>query len=319
MKKILALISVTLLMGVSKTEKSSSVTSTPHDHRLCNSFPANHLRFPIKNDGKQITRPQFRKILDAAEGVYKPIFQSVGLGRFYIVDRWHDDTVNACASIGAPCSKGAAAAKGNDRYVEMYGGLARHPYMTAESLMLVICHEIGHHLAGYPSYKRNTSPMSTEGQADYFATAKCSRLIYSSLSPKTNQNWAWANKNNIPAEVQKPCMNAFGNTEATILCLRGSLAGLSLAQTLGSLNNVDPRQLTFVRKDPSVVQETFETHPKAQCRLDTYVAGAICGADPRTPFSATNPNQGACVNQLAPGARPACWYKAPGPSGLAAR
>ncbi len=321
MKILVSLVSVLLLMAVTTT-KNSTVSSNylqskTENGPLCNFFPANKLRFPIKNDGRQISRPQFRKILDAAESVYKPIFQSLGVGRFYIADRWNDDTVNACASIGAPCSKGSAAAGNTDRYVEIYGGLGRHPLMTAEGLMLVICHEIGHHIGGYPRYEKNTSVMATEGQSDYFASAKCMRLIYSALTPKTNENWAWANKNRIPQEVQKPCLNSFGNNVSAIYCMRSSLAGLSLAQVLGSLNGTDPRQLSFILKDNSVVQTTFESHPKAQCRLDTYAAGAACTADPRIPFSATNPNQGACVNKMAPGARPSCWYK--DSSGLAAR
>lgn len=328
MKNTIALISLTLILATSTTAKTTDILAiATHDHNECNFFPANRLRFPIKNDGKQISRPQFRKILDAAESVYKPIFQSLGLGRFYVVDRWSDDTVNACASSGAPCSQTQTQipgltnkAAGVDRYVEIYGGLARHPYMTPEGLMLVVCHEIGHHLGGYPRYKKNTSALSTEGQADYFATAKCARLVYGAIAPNSNQNWLWTNKDRIPAEVKAPCSGAFGNTEAAIYCMRSSLAGLSLAQTLGSLSGTDPRQLTFVRKDTNLVQQTFENHPKAQCRLDTYVAGALCGADPRVSFSATNPAQGACVNNLALGTRPACWYKDPlAGSGLASR
>lgn len=338
MKKLFALVSVLLLTAVTTTEKSLDITSVAHDHsshnghngQLCNYFPANRLRFPIKEDGTQISRPQFRKILDAVEGVYKPIFQTLGLGRFYIADRWTDDMVNACASVGAPCSEivkitgtltlnnlvgKASANPSQDRYVEIYGGLARHPNMTPEGLMLVICHEIGHHLGGYPRYESNKASSSTEGQSDYFATAKCARLVYNAMGSKTNQNWAWTMKNRIPAEVQKPCAAAFGNSDAAIICMRSSLAGLSLAQTLASASNSDPRKISFILKDQSVVQTTYESHPKAQCRLDTYVAGAICGADLRIPFSPNNPNQGACAQN--PGARPSCWYKAP--TGLAAR
>ncbi len=300
---------------ISKISTQNAYAISEHSHKdektLCNFFPANKLRFPVKNDGSQMSRAQFKKILEAAEGVYKPTFKTLGLGNFNIVDRWYDDTVNACASIGAPCSQiqnTKVQPSSKDRYVEMYGGLARHPYLSAEGLMLVICHEIGHHLAGYPRYGNNADVMSTEGQSDYFASAKCARLIYSALTPKTNENWAWANKSKIPQEVQQSCGKIFGNSVQSIYCMRSSLAGLSLAQTLGSLSNIDPRQLSFILKDKSIVQTTYESHPKAQCRLDTYVAGALCNADPRVPFSMTNPNQGACVNTQVIGTRPACWY-----------
>lgn len=324
MKKI-SLIAISFLL-VAFAEKTQTASFLPKQQKeLCNYFPANNLRFPIRENAGQITRPQFRKILDAVESVYKPIFQSYGLGRFYVVDRWFDDTVNACASIGNPCSQiqrkpgqiikpvSGFNPKINDpsaRFVEIYGGLARHPYITSEALMVVICHEIGHHIGGYPRYGKNESPMATEGQSDYFATAKCARMIYSALSSKTNENWAWTNKNNIPAEVVGPCQRQFaGQPLQMIFCARSSLAGLSLARVLGSLKNQDPSTINFKVHDTNVVKETYEGHPAALCRLDTYVAGALCTQDQNVSFSMNNPNTGACTNPRAYGTRPACWYK----------
>ncbi|MBX9767982.1 MAG: hypothetical protein K2X47_11985 [Bdellovibrionales bacterium] len=300
----------------------------------CAMFPPNKLRFPVRNDGKHMTRPQFRKILDASEAVYQPVFKALGM-QFYIEDMWYNDDVNACASIGVPCSKGlrrpnvGGRANGspipvfrtvipkrddpamNLRFVEIYGGLGRHPDMTPEALMLVICHEIGHHLAGYPRYDQNTDPMATEGQSDYFATAKCARSIYEQMSPKTHQNWAWANKNRIPKEVLKPCTTNFPPaSENAIYCARSSIAGYSLATTLASLG-APTTALSFTQKDPTVVTETFESHPQAQCRLDTYVAGALCQVSHEIPFSVSSPIEGACLDPRQGATRPKCWYKEP--------
>lgn len=282
--------------------------------RTCSMFPPNKLRFPVRNNGKQMTAKQFRKILDASEAVYQPIFKELGL-RFYVENRWHDDEVNACASIGSPCSKfGESTAATKDfRYIEIYGGLGRHPEMSPEGLLLVICHEIGHHLAGYPRYGENTEVMSTEGQSDYFATAKCARSIFEKMSPKTHKNWAWANRNRIPKEVAKPCAANFPNPESddAIYCARSSIAGLSLAKTLASLGSTPPESLSFTQKDPNVVTETYESHPEAQCRLDTYVAGALCPVHHDVAFGFSNPVEGACVNPKDGASRPKCWYKEP--------
>ncbi len=310
MKSLSLLISTVILSALMAAGPSIAKNANELDKAICHFFPANKFRFPVSNDPRQMTHAQFKKILAATESVYKPLFARLGLGNLNITERWSDDRVDACASFSAPCSARTADPFSKDRFVEIYGGLARHPNITPEGLMVAICHEIGHHLGGYPRYQNNENDMSTEGQADYFATAKCSRLIYEALSPKSNENWLWTYKSRIPQEVIAPCLANF-NTQSVelIYCARSSIAGYSLAQVLSATAGEDPKILSFSRKDPAVVQTTFEGHSQAQCRLDTYTAGAICRADPRTPFSMTNPIQGACANQGTDGSRPACWFK----------
>jgi hypothetical protein len=45
---------------------------------------------------------------------------------------------------------------------------------------------------------------------------------------------------------------------------------------------------------------------KAQCRMDTVLAGALCSADPRVRMSSRNQRDGSCTQGT--GARPACWF-----------
>ena len=59
--------------------------------------------------------------------------------------------------------------------VIMFGGLARRPEITADGFLLVVCHELGHHLAGYPFID---DWAANEGQADYFATQSCTKNIW---------------------------------------------------------------------------------------------------------------------------------------------
>ena len=112
---------------------------------VCNFFPPNKLRFPIR-PGQLTNQFNFERILSAVQGVYSPIFRQMGKGDLRIVSRWTNDEVNAFANI-VPMQT-APGVVTQIRVIEVFGGLARHPLMTPEGLMLVLCHEIGHHLGG---------------------------------------------------------------------------------------------------------------------------------------------------------------------------
>jgi hypothetical protein len=103
-----------------------------------------------------ISKAEFERVMDQVDAVYKPIFSKWGC-QFRLIRSWSDSEANA-----------QAWREGNVCYVEMFGGLARYPGMTAAGMMLVAMHEIGHHMGGSPYY--TGSSMSVEGQADYFAT-----------------------------------------------------------------------------------------------------------------------------------------------------
>lgn len=163
---------------------------------------------------------------------------------------------------------------GNTWLVNAYGGLARYKGMTADGYLLVLCHEIGHHEGGFPRYS-DAKWASTEGQSDYFATGKCFKEIY-------------------------------GDNEGDKI--RSIGAGLVLAEVLRELGK-DPA-ISIDTPDPKKVDKTYEGHPDAQCRLDTYVNGAVCRASVKIPYSKDEPKQGACSqeNGEIEGVRPRCWY-----------
>ena len=54
-------------------------------------------------------------------------------------------------------------------------GMARRPEMTEDAFMIIVCHEIGHHLAGMPQYDEWAA---IEGQADFFATHACAKNMW---------------------------------------------------------------------------------------------------------------------------------------------
>jgi hypothetical protein len=307
-------------------EASAEKALLPLEGHGCGFFPANKLKFPIRPSG-HMTEQTFRHILKTVAQIYEPIYRQNGKPRLEIFARWTDDTVNAFAFIcnepdklGTPnypaeCHR---MQTGPGRFspvsiVTMFGGLARHPLMTPEGYILVACHEIGHHLAGYPRYDKNTSWAATEGQSDYFATAKCARKVLKAIG----NNAAWAQRAPVAFEIRNTCGRNFGvNTEAAAVCMRSSMAGLTLARVLGSLR-ANPSAINFPNTDKTIVPATFEGHPEAQCRLDTYVAGSVCRVSENEDFSPLDARKGSCGpgRVESNGFRPRCWFRPPTPMG----
>lgn len=110
-----------------------------------------------------IDKTAYMKVLDQVEAKYQRVFQQLGY-RLKVHRSWSDGTVNAQAWwTGTTCN------------VEMFGGLARYPGITAAGYRLVALHEIGHCLGGYPYYPGEE--MSCEGQADYYSTSVGCRTL----------------------------------------------------------------------------------------------------------------------------------------------
>lgn len=157
---------------------------------------------------------------------------------------------------------------GKDWIINSYGGLARYPNMTADAYLAVACHELGHHMGGAPLFQDQSWPASVEGAADYFATLRC--------------------------------MKEIGVSDSRI-----AAASQVLANTLAKLGGEKlPRPST---PDRTIVKVTYEAHPKAQCRLDTYLKGLEC-PDQGT-LSRTDAKVNSCHDYTSGfGVRPRCWY-----------
>ena len=69
------------------------------------------------------------------------------------------------------------------------------------------------------------------------------------------------------------------------------MAGNSAAQVFHAISreSASPKLETPNR---STVTATTDKHPDSQCRLDTYVQGAMCPVDDRLDLSNTNERQG---------------------------
>lgn len=94
------------------------------------------------------------------------------------------------------------------------------------------------------------------------------------------------------------------------MCVRGGMAGLSVAKLFQSLrgSTVEPK---FDTPDPKVVTKTDDNHPATQCRLDTYFQGSLCEVNFSEDVTSTSEVTGTCHASLGHtiGLRPLCWFK----------
>jgi hypothetical protein len=242
-----------------------------------------------------ITEDQFNSVIDKYEALYSPIVKSFG-GDLLIERKWTDATVNAYAQQ-----------LGTTWKVSMFGGLARHETITEDGFALVVCHELGHHIGGAP---RKVSPWSSpwasnEGQSDYFATLKCLRRGW-----ERDNNEEIVRAMNVPETLQKACSAQHIWNQDYYTCIRGGMAGLSVAKLFQALRNstVEPK---FDTPDAKVVTKTDDNHPATQCRLDTYFQGSLCGISFHEDVSSSSEVNGTCHGTMghSKGLRPLCWFK----------
>ncbi len=259
-------------------------------------LPPNSLKIgPSAFGATNVTEEKFNSVLNRIENFYRPVFAKRG-ARLVVQRSWSDGTVNAYADQS-----------GTDWYIKMFGGMARHPAITADGFLLIACHEIGHHLGGAPKYPGRWA--SNEGQSDYFATLKCLREMFA-----PDDNVEIVRTLNVPAAVTRNCESSFGSAGEIAICSRSAMAGFAAAKVMQALGGSP--NIAFGTPDPRVVSATDDRHPAAQCRLDTYYGGAICPVAASEPLSNTNPNVGTCAVETGAkrGTRPLCWYR---PSGSA--
>lgn len=270
---------------------------------ICRIIDENEEEVPIETD-TGITEVEFNATIAEFIKVNKPIVKEQGY-ELVIQNRWKDSTVNA-----------STYTDGKKWIINAYGGLARFEGMTPDAYTMVLCHELGHHLGGFP----NMGWASNEGQSDYYATAKCFPRMAASKKKAIN----------VPGIVTEKCSLLHKSQNEIHLCEKSSMTGFELATVLNNLSRMfapmncelDPFRpaycpqnyildIDFSTPDVSEVSKTYNGHPQAQCRLDTYFAGAICNMPHDEDFSSENPITGACAEEKGDkiGVRPHCWYK----------
>jgi hypothetical protein len=251
-----------------------------------------------------ITEVEFKEIIEGVVAAYRKPAEKYK-AKIVVNALWSNSTVNA-----------SAQQMGNQWIINMYGGLARRPEVTPDGFALVVCHELGHHFAGF-SFKGNIWA-ANEGQSDYFATQSCAKEVWGKQK-KINATF----RDQVGAFEKGKCDTAYAGQDERDLCYRSAAAGLSLGTLLAKLReSEDPK---FDTPSQAVVRKTDDNHPEAQCRLDTYFQAALCTKkfDPMVIPGKKHPKgQGSldaekvaakysCTEQdnLELGNRPACWFK----------
>lgn len=255
-----------------------------------------HLQDNIEFSG-DVTEAVFNEVIDKAEKLFVPIAASHG-GKLKIKREWDESTVNASANrvMGS-------------WFVNMFGGLARRPEITRDGFTMVLCHELGHHLAGFP-FRIPSSWGANEGQSDYHAALACSRLMW---QDEETEN---ARFRDIVHATAKNLCDERNDTEADQnLCYRQMMAGYSTASLVATLLHTE---ISFDSRDTNEVKRTSSAHPGAQCRLDTFVAGTLCKSKfdySMIPAKEVDSNKFACLDSSGDPltVRPRCWF-APGES-----
>lgn len=256
----------------------------------------NDLYIPVSAKSvSSVSHNIFNKTIDDIYAVYSPIIQDLG-GKLKFEKNWNSGTVNAYANRS-----------GRTWSVHLFGGLARHQKMTPDGFALVVCHELGHHIGGAPKTRTNSGGAwaSNEGQSDYWAALKCLRRIW-----EKDDNEEIVSKLKVPALVTKLCLENFQTANDLAICKRSALAGKAASSIFETVRN-GRAGVDFSTPDRNVVRRTDDAHPKAQCRLDTYFAGAVCKIPYDKDVSQTDSNQATCNlrDGYTSGLRPLCWYK----------
>lgn len=299
MKATLKVLSLSLIIAGASMAQAAVRAPAPADRteKVCDGFvPTNTLNIPVgSKDAGGITEQQFNAVIDQISAIYAP--EIAATGNTLQVDRgWTDGTVNAYA-----------LRNGKTYVVKMFGGLARHTRITEDGFRLVLCHELGHHLGGAPKTTRFwwwTTWATDEGGADYFSTLKCLRRVF-----QNDDNAAIMAAKPASDFVVKNCATQFNNYQDQLVCQRMAAASTSVTMLFKDLSRMT-KTPDFSTPDPSQVYWTNHAHPAAQCRMDTYLAGALCPVSFSETVSETDPKVGSCYTPRdTVGARPLCWFK----------
>lgn len=269
------------------------------------------IRYELLSFGpSNTTKEEFKALIGKIEDVYAPVFRKHS-ATLSIDGDWDNGTPNAYASQD-----------GSSWNVMLTGGLARRPELTIDGFTLVICHEIGHHLAGFSfaeSFFGGDVWAANEGQSDYYSTHVCAHKIWGAEATKNAEY-----RDQVEMFAKTQCDSVWSKQEERDLCYRTSVASHSIGATLAALTG-SKTVPSFDTPDANVVDVTDDNHPLPQCRVDTTFQGALCdmafddnlipGKQMRNPFGTDSEKESAgktCHTYSGKkiGLRPRCWFKA---------
>ncbi|WP_133566619.1 hypothetical protein [Bacteriovorax stolpii] len=187
-------------------------------------------------------------------------------------------------------------------------GLLNSSRLTPDSFRMILCHELGHLFGGAP--RKNVPPewdgpvgsdgmslMSSEGQADYYASSACFKRILTLEKHSSKIDLKRAG----PALKKKCQVIAKKEGKDFEICLRSALAGLDF------LNLVRDFPISCEHEDKTVAKELIrDFYPDRQCRLDTIINGTLCSEVLPLSLHPFDDSKNTCVASYA--LRPKCWF-----------
>lgn len=264
----------------------------PVREMVCKGFLPHTIALSSHHGTSDVTEEQFHQVANKIRRLYEADFAVLG-EKLVMLATWDYDEINAISYR-----------VGKESWIQIYGGLARDPHMTRDGLALVLCHEIGHYLGGFPIYDDSTR-MSFEGEADYFATLKCARRFFAD----EDNAQAIAGKQIAPV-VRANCASQFAQEKDRLICLRSSLAAMAMTSLANEHSDDGGVRIDYATPDESHLNYTERSYPGVQCRLDTFFAGFTCPVKESVARSKDNYQQGSCyVPEHPKGFRPYCWFE----------
>lgn len=232
----------------------ASPTSEPGE-RLCHVTPENNVRIGLGLglvDG-EMSEEAFNCLVDEFAAANRKLVAALG-GNLVMIKKWTSTIANAYAIRST-----------DEWQIEVHGGLARHPKMTEDSYTVVLCHELGHHVGGYPfkplSGAAAAGWAAVEGQADYYAVKDCARRLW---RDEFDINAGF--RATIDSAAKAQCDSVWPDIHEQNLCYRIMAASHDMTDALAALRN---KTVSFAIHDPTIVPQTVSEHPNEQCRLDS--------------------------------------------------
>ena len=253
----------------------------------------------------RISEFSFHNVFNRIVDRYRNTIESVRGTNLVARADWFNDEPNARAGINRDT--------GNAEII-VFGGLARHPKMSEDGLALVLCHEIGHLIGGYPR-KRPNDPVfaAAEAQADYFSVTKCFRSVF---GKDQNENFLGDLLFETESSADNLCSIVYSDTREYYTCLRSIKAAEDLAEVLTAFvrdGRGDPtiKVPQINTPDQTVVKKHTLSYPSIQCRFDTLVQGSLCDKGNDFPYGINDDYEfGYCTRKegYLLGSRPKCWF-----------
>ncbi len=244
---------------------------------------------------ENLTEADFNSVVARIKDHFTPIFLAKG------------KTLNVNSSWTVPLNNALATEDFRGSNVFFFGLFTKNKYMTKDAFLFVGCHEIGHHLGGFPKNTGSMAWATIEGQSDYFAAAKCYREIL-----KNDPENANAETLILPESVKEKCKAQYADEEGYRICLRSARTAEDVGKILDYISTSTERPETFLLEPvPAAVVKTVSSHPKAICRTHTIMEASLCHVASDIDISETDETVGIChpKNGDTLGNRPLCWFK----------